>query len=355
LTYFIFYLLLYPLLFILSFFRKKSSKNLIIQTAKIGDYVNTTIMFEPLKETDIVIDKINYPFAKNESKVNNIFIISDLKRNKFKAVFTLFFNNYENIYVMMPNSFNTFLASLGFARNKTILQTYSIKWYVKLLSLGFRKVIHTKENLTLDSYVKMINANYSHKNFSKTLPLIPSNTCFDSNSKVGISLSAGNKLKTIDKDTWKKIFSILSNFNISIYFFGVKEEEKYLIDIIPLLEKYNLNYISLLGQTKLENLPFEISQMNLYISSDTGNSYIADTFNIPLINFAGPCYMKEQRPIGENVLIVESNAPCVPFSFIFNAPYETLCNNLYEINKTQELKIKNFLTRIYKGFQSLSS
>ncbi len=354
-AYFIYYLLLYPLFFILSFFRTKQlkSKKLIIQTAKIGDYVNTTITLDTLKDScDIIIDEINYSLATNESKINNIYTINDLKKNKFKAIFTLFFNNYENVYVMMPNSFNTFLASLSFAKNKTILQTYSTKWYVKLLSTGFRKVIHTKENLTLDSYVKMVNPSYSYKDFCKILPLIPSDTDFDANFKVGISLSAGNKLKTIDKNTWGKIFSILCNFNISIYFFGVKKEEKYLADIIPLIEKYNLNYISLLGKTKLENLPYEISKMDLYISSDTGNSYIADTLHIPLINFAGPCYMKEQRPVGENVLIIESNAPCVPFSFIFNAPYESKCNNLYTINEKQEKQIASFVSMTYTKIQS---
>lgn len=353
--YFIFYLLLYPLLLALSFFRKKNttSCNLIIQTAKIGDYVNTTIIFDTLESTDIIIDKINFPLAINEPKTTKIYLINELKKNKLKAIFTIFFNNYQNVYVVMPNTFNTFLASLSFAKNKTILDTYSTKWYIKLLSLGFNKTTHTKDNLTIDNYVKMINPDYFYGNFKKSLPLIKSDIKFDKNFKIGISLSAGNKLKTIDMQTWEKIFNILSKFQPSIYFFGLKNEEIYLSDIKPLLKKYQLTFHSLLGKSELEFLPYNISQMNLYISSDTGNSYIADTFNIPLINFAGPCYMVEQRPIGKEVLIIESNSACTPFSFIFNAPYESKCNDLYTITTQQENTIKTFISNtVDKFFQS---
>ncbi len=39
--------------------RKKASGYLIIQTAKIGDYANTTPMFEYLGKTDVLIDCVN--------------------------------------------------------------------------------------------------------------------------------------------------------------------------------------------------------------------------------------------------------------------------------------------------------
>ena len=51
--------------------------------------------------------------------------------------------------------------------------------------------------------------------------------------------------------------------------------------------------------------------MNLYISSDTGNSYIADAMNVPTINFAGPCFWQEQRPVFEKSLIVKSNVELI--------------------------------------------
>ena len=44
------------------------------------------------------------------------------------------------------------------------------------------------------------------------------------------------------------------------------------------------------------------------------------------------------------MLIVESNAECVPFSFIFDAPYEKKCEGLYDITKEQEREIEGFMT-----------
>ncbi len=135
------------------------------------------------------------------------------------------------------------------------------------------------------------------------------------------------------------------------YIFGLKSEHVYLDQLQTHVTTVN-PIVFLLGEVELRELPFYISQMNLYISSDTGNSYIADSFKITLINFAGPCYMKEQRPIGEKAKIIESNSVFAPFSFIFSAPYESMCDDLYAITIKQEEEIENFIKVIYREFQS---
>ncbi|EAK9886443.1 lipopolysaccharide heptosyltransferase family protein, partial [Campylobacter fetus] len=83
--YVIYYFLLYPFLLILSFFRKKTDKILIIQTAKIGDYANSTIIFGEASSTkggkfDIVLDEININFANYDSRIENKFIINRYKK-----------------------------------------------------------------------------------------------------------------------------------------------------------------------------------------------------------------------------------------------------------------------------------
>jgi len=354
--YIIIFTIFYPILLIISPFRKKSSKNLVIQTAKIGDYVNSSVIFNKLDKFDMIIDKVNYEFAKNNSKIENIYIINKYKKglkNKLKLAFTIFWNNYKNVYILMPNSFNLFLAQFSLAKNKITIKHYGNKWYEKLLMIGMKQIIHTKEDLTIKSYLKMVNKNDIQNNW-KNLPIIkPKKNLIDSNKfKVGISLSAGNKIKTIDNETWEKIFNILSKFDLEIYIFGLEDEEIYLNN---LKDKIKNPYTSLLSKIPLKELPFYISKMNLYISSDTGNSYIADTFKVPLINFAGPCYMNEQKPINKNSLIIESNAKCTPFSFIFQAPYESKCDNLYKITSNQEKEILEFITKIYKTFFNFST
>lgn len=350
-AYIIIFWIFYPILFFLSIFRKKNKKILIIQTAKIGDYVNSTVLFNKLNKFDIVIDKINYPFAKNCKKIENIYIINNYKKGlkKIKLAFILFFNNYEKIYILMPNSFNLFLGKFCFTKAITISH-YANKWYEKILMKKMKKIIHTKEDLTTKSYLKMINETDLEKNWKKLPLIIPKKNLINSNKfKVGISLTAGNKLKTIDKKTWEKIFKILDKFDLEIYIFGLDNEKQYLENIkkFPIKNKI----ISLLGKIKLEELPFYISQMNLYISSDTGNSYIADTFNVPTINFIGPCCMQEQRPISKNSLIIKSNVKNTPFSFVFKTVYQSKYKNLYEINEKQKKEIEKFIKKIYEKYK----
>ena len=356
--YYIIFLLLYPLLFILSFFRKKSIKNLVIQTAKIGDYVNTSVMFEPLSKSDVVIDKVNIVFSKYDSRIDQTFIINDYKKNiisKLQLALKIFFNNYQNTYIVMPNSYNLFLGQMSFSNNKTTLSTYTDKWYTKILTLRMKKINHSVHDLTLDSYLKLINPNFTHKNFTKAIqkPIIKSDYKFisTSNFNIGISLTAANKLKTIDTKTWVDIFNILDTFECNIYIFGLDNEETLYEKLLTTITIKKSKIISLLGKIHLKYLPYEISKMNLYISSDTGNSYIADTMNVPTINFAGPCFWTEQRPVLKESLIIKSNACCVPYSSVFKTEHQEKCNDIFTINNKQKKDIKAFITKIYKDFQ----
>lgn len=359
--YYIIFLLLSPLLLILSLFRKnKTQNNLIIQTAKIGDYVNTSIMIDALSQSDILIDQINNAFASHDSRLKNIFIINQYKKSfflKMKLAFEIFFNNYENVYVVMPNSYNLFLGQMSWAKNKVTLSTYADKWYKFLLSMQMKKMNHTTNNLTIDTYLKMINESYNHLKFKKIVqkPIeIPSNSIIENKKfSIGISLTAANKIKTINIETWLRIFNILKKFDCTIYIFGLENEQKLYDNLLQNLSELNPNIISLLGKIKLNYLPYEISKMNLYISSDTGNSYIADAMNVPTINFAGPCYWQEQRPVFEKSLIVKSNASCVPYSSVFQTVETEKCKGLFDINKEQEELISNFVESLYKDFQPM--
>lgn len=357
--YYIIFLLLTPFLSILSLFRKSNSQtNLIIQTAKIGDYVNTSIMFDALKQSDVLIDQINTSFANYDNRLKNVLIINPYKKSffsKIKLAFKIFFNNYENVYIVMPNNYNLFLGQMSWAKNRVTLTTYADKWYKVLLSFGMKRVKHTTNDLTLDSYLKMIDKDFSHTNYKKIIqqPVLKSvESLIDENIfSIGISLTAANKLKTIDIQTWKNVFEILDDFNGNIYIFGLNNEIELLNKLINNINLKKSTLISLLGKIELKYLAFEISKINLYISSDTGNSYIADAMNVPTINFTGPCFWEEQRPIIKS-LIIKSNASCVPYSSVFKTSSEEKCKNIFTINDIQKEDIQKFTTKIYKDFLS---
>lgn len=344
--YFIIYILFLPLLFILSFFRRKQTKFLVIQTAKIGDYANSSVIFNELKEFDVVLDRINLSFANYDERIKEKFVINDAKKSlfsKLKLAFLLFFKNYEQIYVLMPNDLNLFLAKFAFAKNCTTIKHYNWHASSTLLSTNMKLINHTLNDLTIDTYLRMLGLENHRKICKKEIqkPLfVPENSIIENSDKfkIGISLTAGNKIKTIPTQTLNELFEALSKFEFEIYVFGLKKEEKLMRDLkFPDRAKV----ISLLDKIALHELPFYISQMDLYISSDTGNSYIADTMDVPTINFIGPCYAKEQRPICEKSLIIEPNLK--PFSSVFKTDTKTNADEHFKLTSDQIDKILDFI------------
>lgn len=358
--YIIIYILIYPIFWLLAPWRKKGGGFLVIQSAKIGDYINTTALFAALKRVDVAIDSRNLPFAEYDNRIERVYLLDRAKRSLFSKIglgLKLYLQGYNAVFVAMPNSYNLFIAKCSKAPSQNTLKTYATKWYERVLMSGMRKVKHTKTKLTLQSYIDMYKEGADVTLYPKSPfePLfVPHHILINHSDtfKVGITLGAGNRIKVMPLKTWIKILNMLDRANVEIYVFGAKEDEGLLEELLAKTNFTNLKIDSLIGKLQLNEIPYHISKLNMFISSDTGLSYIADSYNLPLINFAGPCYMREQRPIGKRVLIVESNAECVPFSFIFDAPYQKKCEGLYDINSKQQREISRFIEEIYRGFQS---
>ena len=218
-------------------FKGEKGKTLLIQTAKIGDYANSTVIFEKLGKFDVLIDEINLAFAKHDSRIEKIFTINDVRRkkpSKLGLALKLFSRGYESVYVLMPNSLNLFLARCTLAKNIVAVHHYAASSDFGLLALGMKKVPHTLQDLTLLTYLKTLGI--SELKYEKCLqkPLfIPQENLLKSNKfKIGVSLSAGNKMKTPPKKTWEKIFEIFAKFDCEVYIFGVGEEAALLKNLL---------------------------------------------------------------------------------------------------------------------------
>jgi ADP-heptose:LPS heptosyltransferase len=80
--------------------------------------------------------------------------------------------------------------------------------------------------------------------------------------------------------------------------------------------------INATGKLSLAELPALIERLSLFIGVDSGITYMADSLSIPLINIAGPADMQDQRPVGNDTIILQKELECVPCSHAFKAPYE---------------------------------
>ena len=419
--YFLIYLLIYPYLFAMKKLKFKGEKGkiLLIQTAKIGDYANSTVIFDRLGKFDVLIDEINLAFAKHDSRIEKIFTINGVKckkASKLGLALELFSRNYESVYVLMPNSLNLFLARCTLAKNIVAVHHYAASSDFALLALGMKKVPHTLQDLTLLTYLKTVGV--SELKYEKYLqkPLfIPRENLIKSDKfKIGVSLSAGNKMKTPPKKTWEKIFEIFAKFDCEVYIFGVGEEATLLKNLLAenadqkqaknpsdrqfcadsasdtseiygdlknaneeqsktqicsengtgggsnfssqIFDIYvkrfgenELKIISLIGKIKLEELPFYLSQMQLYASSDTGNYYVADSVRTPTICLMGPCFASEQRGVADSLVI---SSHLLPVSSVFKTVRDIDASAFFELSEQNLADIEAFVKVRYISYLS---
>ncbi|PPC74439.1 hypothetical protein C4K68_26250 [Pokkaliibacter plantistimulans] len=328
-------------------------KRLIIQTAKIGDWINTTPLIRALAPVDVVADPMNLPLIRHDQFIQHCESLPARTslRQKLHLAWRLFRQGYEDIYVLMPSAPNTFLARLACAHRTHTLDTYRTRQYVRWLGAGFHRVHHQRQQLALDDYLKLaaIPATASTRQKHATSPLyVPATKLVEHHHRfrVGVSLTAGNALKTMPHSHWLRLLQLLEQQQATVYVFGLENERRWLEQLdIPACFP-DLTLVDGLGRLKLEELPWHISQMHLYLSTDTGNSYMADACGIALINFLGPCHGAEQRPLGEQALVLSSEGQ-EPLSFVFQAPYKTNLTpeQLYPLSHQQWQRIEALIER----------
>ena len=401
-------------------FKGEKGKTLLIQTAKIGDYANSAVIFEKLGKFDVLIDEINLAFAKHDRRIEKIFTINDIKRKKASKLglaLELFSRNYESVYVLMPNSLNLFLARCTLAKNIVAVHHYAASSDFALLALGMKKVPHTLNDLTLLTYLKTVGVGELkyEKCLQKPLVIPHENIVKSDKFKIGVSLSAGNKMKTPPKKTWEKIFEIFAKYDCEVYIFGVGEEAVLLQNLLAentdekraenpndrqicedsasdnaskiygdikntndegakaqfysengisdesnfssqICDTYvkrfgenELKIISLIDKIKLEELPFYLSQMQLYASSDTGNYYVADSVRTPTICLMGPCFASEQRGVADS-LVINSHLP--PVSSVFKTVRDIDASAFFELSDQNLADIEAFVKVRYISYLS---
>lgn len=353
-SYVIIFILLWPFKMLMKPFHQRTGRNLVIQTAKIGDFVNITPLLKHLKKSDVLISKTVLPLAERDITIERIYLIEEYKKTIFSKIRLAFhlLNRYDNVYLLQPNSINAFYAAFCNAGNKAFLETYVRKWYHQIFFSTANIVRkHGKYDLALENYLKLADPSLSAKDYSShaTLPLwIPQThyPALEKNSamKIGVSISAGNRAKTIPCKVWKQILQNLSDLNCQFLVFGPSNEQPYLDALLEILStEEKSRVISMIGQLPLQDVPYALSQLDAYIASDSGNAYIADSQKIPIICFTGPCCKEEQRPLGDVLFIEPDNFKPASFVFETRTRFSLPPEQLFALNEQKLKAIHTFI------------
>lgn len=350
-------ILLLPVKLIRKLFRKDTGKNLVIQTAKIGDFVNATPLLAYLQKSDVLISRSVGALAKHDETIEEIFFIEQHKRSLWRKLSFAcrIMNRYDNVYLLQPNSVNLFFAAVCNAKNKQFLSIYTRRWYHGIFYLTADGTVeHGKKTLSVTNYLKLADRSLTWQDSPKhaTKPLFKPATypaILDKPDviRIGISIAAGNKAKTVPPVIWKRIIDHLADLPCEFYVFGAPDEQSWLDDITRAYGDIP-NLISLIGKITLEELPWAISKMDCYIASDSGNIYIADAVGVPIVMLFGPCCHNEQRPLG-NVLLIGNdeniNSYVFETRYYFSQPKE----ELFAVSETDLDKIASLLTTVNKN------
>ena len=99
-----------------------------------------------------------------------------------------------------------------------------------------------------------------------------------------------------------------------IVIFGAPEESDISNDIEKLLKKSKVNnYTNLAGKTSIEELVTYISNLDLFITNDSGPMHIAAAFSIPTVCIFGPTKYKETNQWQNTTqIIVKKDFKCMP-------------------------------------------
>ena len=131
---------------------------------------------------------------------------------------------------------------------------------------------------------------------------------------VGINPGASyGSAKRWYSEEFSKVANELSD-QCDIVIFGGPDEQDIALDIEKLLIKKDVkNYKNLAGKTTIPELINHISNLDLFITGDSGPMHVAAAFEVPTVAIFGPTKDNETSQwMNEKSLIVKKNLDCQP-------------------------------------------
>jgi ADP-heptose:LPS heptosyltransferase len=336
---------------------------MVFHTGKLGDMVCATPIFRAIKNKyngcKVVVfgNSINKEILKYNSNVDFYETVSDTMRENIKNI-----NKYEADFAILLTPGFQSLCSLLRSNVKNIsvpkivngFSPYETKSY-RFLSCLVNRVEHKMGNYAPLEYLKLleiidiktrdtrkdiyysIDADNKIKDILKTIN--PHNK-----KMIGLSLSAGNKIKEWGIDKFVKLAQeIIKHHDLVIVLLGSKADMIYSEAFLKMYRDGG-SIIDLSGRLNIDELKAFMARLEMFISVDTGPIYIGEALNIKTIDIVGPMDENEQPPRGPINKIVKSNRKCPQLHIMNSRVYDKVearrqvesitANDVYKVFKT---------------------
>src|SRR3989344_1260118 len=345
----------------------------VMQMAKLGDMVCTTPMFRAIKE--------KYPEVK-------VFAMGN-KTNKE----LLDGNPDVNEYIVWENNFWELLKNIKKEKIDFACSTHPNFWGLAMLYLagvplvavpviknGFSPV-ETRLYKMLRKFVVAVPHHMGSYAPREYLRLLEPVGIFSDNTKkylyftkqadeaikkffisneidiskdfvVGISPSVGNKVRKWGGKKFAEVADYLyDKYKVKIIIIGTKSDKDEVEEMVNNIDK-NTKVINTYNLFCVDELKAIISKLNLFISVESGPVFIAEVFNVPIVNLVGPVDDNNQSPKGKKFLIVKINRSA-PEIHVMNAivyNYKEARRQIEEITVEMVVaKIDEIMSLIYNN------
>jgi len=362
-------ILIFLLLPVFNLFRKKPKNEparlLVIQMAKIGDFINSSLIFEglrkryPKSQLTVLVSEMLGPLAASNPLIDAVVSV-DL--SKFRGIsgrlqFAKIIKK-QNCDLVLSLNCNSLVAAACVV-SRVPMRIAVLGWKKSILR-AMRKfywdsfVVHRPERLINQSYndiLSFVGASFDVHAFRNEMHirehgLKNTKIQFQADKKyVGIGISSANKLKELPINKMKQVISSLLSLSeqVHVVLIGTLEDKAKGSDLICLEDRISL----IAGDYTLEDLPYLIKGLFLYVGVDSGLTYMADALGVPVVSISGPCNMAETRPLGQKARIVQNlGLPCMPCSYIHNTAHSCRVGTLACINSIEVDEIMSAIRQV---------
>jgi len=247
-----------------------------VQITFIGSFVAVEVMKNhPKVVKTVVLDKkyrVLYKIARNLGEFDYFFSFRSSLRTKFLKFLISAKNKYQ------------------FDKNK-----YQHRHQVE----KYNDFINDSLNINFPAGKLLLSTTNSQPSTQKTVGINP-------------GASYGSAKRWYPEEFAKVANELSDQYDIVI--FGGPDEQDIALDIEKLLIKKDVkNYKNLAGKTTIPELINHISNLDLFITGDSGPMHVAATFEVPTVAIFGPTKDDETSQwMNEKSLIVKKNLDCQP-------------------------------------------
>ena len=222
-------------------------------------------------------------------------------------------NRYINLYKLAKRA-GEFNLAFSFRKNFT---TKYLLWFIN----SKEKYIYNRLNSNLETHQVIRYNDFINKSLNSTLKpdklkiyINKEQSNIKNKPILGINPGAtyGSAKRWYPKEFAKVAIELSKTYDIKI--FGGPGEIDIASDIEQELKDANIsNYLNLAGKTSVEELIMQISQLDLFITNDSGPMHLAAAFNIKTVCIFGPTRFKETNQwMNNQSILLRKELSCSP-------------------------------------------